>query len=310
MTTLITGGLGYIGRQLAFDIGAPCIIIDRNDDVFARKDAAMLANYGHQVVFSDYCGREADRVFRENNIDKVVHLAALTSVAEGESDLARYYNENVVKTAYLAGLAAMHGVKNFVFASSAAVYPAGIVTPETAPNPSNWYGRTKWCAEAVLEQLPKIGMSVDILRFFNVVGADPAGRSGKRNGTDVLSRIIDAASKGKKFTLYGGDFRTPDGSAVRDFVSVHDVVRQVKAALADYHRSARVHNVASFKGTSVRELIRLVEASAGQPIDVDVVPARPGEVPLSICRWRNGDEYPLHYLKADVAHAWLWAKGV
>lgn len=314
MKVLITGGAGYIGSTIAsalIEVGHTPIILDSlikgrieftKDKLFYKGDIADKA--------------QIERIFSEHNdIDCMIHCAALTVVPESVEHPFEYYIENVEKTIKLFKYVSDLGCKNIVFSSSASVYddePSFMVTEESKLNPRSPYARTKQMIEMILEDYCNAyGIHGIALRYFNPIGADPKLRSGNPvpNPSHVLGKMLQAAS-GKESTFYitGTDYATRDGSGLRDYVHVWDLAQaHVKAVenintvfdKATDNENYMVINLGTGKGVTVKELVAAFEKVIGHPINKEEAPARLGDVPGA---YANCDKaYKLLGWKAELS---------
>jgi two-component system, NtrC family, sensor histidine kinase GlrK len=271
-TILVTGGAGYIGSHTVQRLRA------RGDDV------VVLDNLGtgfRNAVRGRGAGRRRrrrrallDRLFTERRIETVVHFAAHTIVPESVSDPLKYYGNNTCQTRGLLAACQRHGVKHFVFSSTAAVYGLpkdGVADEDAVLAPINPYGTSKLMSEWMLRDLAvATPLRYVVLRYFNVAGSDPQGRIGQstRKAT-LLVKVACEASVGKRphVSIYGTDYPTPDGTGVRDYIHVDDLARAHLDAL-DYLRDGgapAVLNCGYGHGYSVREVFESVAARRRSP---------------------------------------------
>lgn len=294
MKILVTGGTGYVGSHTCIELlaaGHDVIVIDNLSNssiaVLERIEAiAKLRPAFHRLDIRDEGGLE--RLFASQPFDAIMHFAGVKVMAESITDPLKYYSNNVFGSATLFEAAARHGVTNIVFSSSAAVYGHAAVSPvgeTSATSPANPYGRTKLIIEGMLEDLcaalPAWG--VVALRYFNPVGAHPSGLMGEDpNGvpTNLLPYICQvAARKLPELTVHGGDYPTPDGTAVRDFIHVTDLARGHLAALDYLARVRGMHaiNLGTGRGTSVLEMLTTFERVNGLRVPHHVGTRRDGD---------------------------------
>jgi len=243
-----------------------------------------------EFVQADVRDRDAMRaVFAAHKIDAVIHFAALKAVGESVAKPLMYYENNISGTVALAEVMAEVGVKTFVFSSSATVYgdPASVPIREDFPTgPTNPYGRTKWMMEYVLRDLAAADPQwrVALLRYFNPVGAHPSGRIGEDpNGIpNNLMPFVSQVAVGKrtKLSVFGGDYSTPDGTGVRDYIHVVDLAQGHVKALARLAHGTGVLtvNLGTGRGYSVLDVVRAFEAASGRPIPYEIVARRAGDV--------------------------------
>jgi UDP-glucose 4-epimerase len=327
MRILVTGGAGYVGSHVALELllaGHDVVIID-SLDVGSRVSVDRLAEIAQaapRFVQADLRDSAAlDELFAGAAFDAVMHFAALKSPSESAQRPLQYYDCNVGGAVALVRAMASHGVYNFVFSSSAAVYGEAQPTPvpETADRvPSHPYGRSKLMVERVLEDLAASDdrWSITVLRYFNVAGAHPSGRIGEnlnRPAGNLVARLGRVASgEIERLQVFGDDFSTPDGTGVRDFVHVVDIALGHLRAL-DVHGEVpglHVYNLGAGQGVSVLQMRAAFEQTCGRPIPYEVVARRPGDVAhscadVSLAAERLGwrAERSLGTITAD---AWRW----
>lgn len=301
-TILVTGGAGYIGAASVDALIAAGHRIVILDDLSAGH-ADAVPNEASSVVGSYADADRIQSLLRDARIDTILHIGALSIVAESLVQPERYFKTNLVGSITLLDAAVAVGVKRFVFSSSAAVYgaPSSSVLHEELPlAPINPYGATKAAFEQVLRAYASAhGIAAHALRYFNVAGATERVSERHSPETHLLPRLMRAALAGEPFELYGNDYATPDRTAIRDYVHVADVAAAHVAAVerlgaADEAGFGAI-NIGSGAGTSVREAIAAIERASGATIDVRQHPRRPGDPPRlvadisraqSLLRWR------------------------
>jgi UDP-glucose 4-epimerase len=315
---LVTGGAGYIGSHVVGvlrEAGYPVVVYDNlyNGYRWAVRDAELIVG-----DLADHA--RLDALFAERGFGAVLHFAALIRVEESSREPARYYRTNVGHALGLFELAARHGVRNFVFSSTAAVYgePETVPVEETAPlAPINPYGASKMMAERMLQDIAAAnGLRYAILRYFNVAGADPQGRTGQatREASHLIKVACEAAlGRRPGMRIYGTDYPTPDGTCVRDYIHVDDLARAHLAALDHLERGggSAVLNCGYGRGHSVREVIDAVRAASGVDFPVEEAPRRPGDPAALVAGSRKIRELlgwqPQHDdLEFIVRTAWQW----
>lgn len=286
MTVLVTGGAGYIGSHMALallDAGEKVVILDNLSTGFA-----WAVPEGAPLVVGDF-GDEAlvRRLLREHDVTEIIHFAAKIVVPESVADPLGYYLNNTAMARTLIACAVEHGVKHFIFSSTAAVYgdPAHSPVREDEPlNPMSPYGRSKLMVEWMLEDVSRAHpMSHVALRYFNVAGADPQGRTGQStpNATHLIKVAVQSALGFRPgMEVFGTDYPTPDGSGVRDYIHVTDLARAHLDALT-YLRGGGASltcNCGYQRGYSVLEVIKVVKEVSGVDFPVKLSPRRPGDV--------------------------------
>ena len=321
MTALVTGGAGYIGSHMAntlLDRGEQVVVVDNLATGF---EAAVPP--GARFIKGD-AGDEAFmlQMIKDHGVDTVLHFAASTVVPDSVSDPLGYYFNNTVKTRSLISAAVQGGVKNFVFSSTAAVYgtPNSDAVTETDPvNPESPYGASKLMSERILTDAAGAhGMSTAILRYFNVAGADPAGRTGQSSKRAThLIKICAQAAVGLRdgVDIYGVDYPTRDGTCIRDYIHVTDLVGAHALAL-DALRGGRERiliNCGYGVGYSVREVVEAAKRVSGVDFPVRTASRRPGD-PSSIvatgqlAREQLGWRPQYDNLDTIISHALAWEK--
>jgi len=288
---LVTGGAGYIGshvvRQLG-ETGAQVVVLDN-----------LIKGFRQAVTSSDLVvGDVGDvelvsRLLAEHQIDTVMHFAAHISVAESVAMPLKYYGNNTCATRSLLQACIENNIKNFVFSSSAAVYGIpqdGYASEESPTNPINAYGTSKLMSEWMLRDVAAVNeMRFVALRYFNVAGSHPGGQIGhSTQGSHLLTKVACEAAVGKRphVSVFGSDYPTPDGTGVRDYLHIEDLAAAHLNAL-DYLRGggrSTTLNVGYGHGYSVREVLRMVESVAGEPLSVRQEGRRSGDPAYLVAR--------------------------
>lgn len=289
MTTLVTGGAGYIGSHMVLellDAGEQVVVLDNLSTGFdwaVAKPAHLIAG----DVGDEYLVR---LILQRHAIDTIVHFAGSIVVPESVADPLGYYLNNTVKSRTLMAAAVAQGVKNFIFSSTAAVYgnPEQTPVPEEAHlNPMSPYGTSKLMTEMMLADTARAhDFRYVALRYFNVAGADPAGRSGQSTPKAThLIKVAAEAALGKRthMQVFGSDYPTPDGTCVRDYIHVTDLARAHMAALAHLRAGGQseVFNCGYSTGYSVLQVVEAVKRISGKDFEVRMSPRRAGD-PASI----------------------------
>jgi UDP-glucose 4-epimerase len=288
---LVTGGAGYIGshvvRQLG-EAGEQVVVIDN-----LCKGFKQAVTTGDLIVGDVGDFDLVSRLLAEHQIDTVMHFAAHISVAESVAKPLKYYGNNTCCTRNLLQACIDNHVKNFVFSSSAAVYgvPQGGYAGEDSPtNPINAYGTSKLMSEWMLRDVAAVNpLRYVALRYFNVAGAHPGGQIGHSTvNSHLLTKVACEALVGKRphVSVFGSDYPTPDGKGVRDYLHIEDLAAAHLNAL-EYLRGggkSTALNVGYGHGYSVREVLRMVEAVAGEPLNVREEPRRAGDPAYLVAR--------------------------
>jgi UDP-glucose 4-epimerase len=287
MAVLITGGAGYIGSHMVHDLvqrGEIPVVLDDLSTGFEWLLPASVT-----LIRGDIADQALVRkIIEDYNIDTIAHFAAKIVVPDSVTDPLGYYESNTVKARSLIESAVKNGVKQFIFSSTAAVYgePDEMpVSEDTRPNPVSPYGRSKLMVEWMLEDARYAhGLQSMILRYFNVAGADPEARSGQ--ATPRATHLIKTACEvvtGKRpsMSVFGSDYKTRDGTCIRDYIHVTDLAAAHSLAL-DYLRNGNpgiMLNCAYGHGSSVNEVIDAVKRVSGVDFAVHYAPRRAGDPP-------------------------------
>ena len=285
MTVLVTGGAGYIGSHMVLellDAGESVVVLDNLSTGFAwavdPRATLVVGDMGDQGL--------VETVMRLHGVDAVIHFAARIVVPDSVADPLGYYLANTVKTRAVMAAAVAAGVRRFIFSSTAAVYGTPEVMPvaEEAPTrPESPYGTSKLITEWMLRDAAAAhDLSYVVLRYFNVAGADPKGRTGQStpNATHLIKVAVQTAlGLRAKMDVFGTDYPTPDGTCLRDYIHVTDLVRAHLSALAHLRSGGEslVANCGYGHGYSVKEVIDTVRAVTKVDFRADYAPRRPGD---------------------------------
>ncbi|HWK34568.1 MAG TPA: UDP-glucose 4-epimerase GalE [Hyphomicrobium sp.] len=285
MTILVTGGAGYIGSHMVLELldsGENVVVLDNLSTGFRW---AVPANA--TLVVGDIGDQELVRsIVRKHGVKSIIHFAGSIVVPESVVDPLGYYHNNTVKSRALMEVAVEMGIENFIFSSTAAVYgvPTEIPVREDAlPAPMSPYGSSKLMTEIMLADTSRAhNFRYVALRYFNVAGADPKGRSGQStpNATHLIKVACETAlGKRPYMEVFGTDYPTADGTCVRDYIHVTDLVRAHVAALRHLRDggASDVFNCGYSKGFSVLEVIEAVKRVSGADFEVRMSPRRAGD---------------------------------
>lgn len=291
MAVLITGGAGYIGSHMVWecvDHGEKVVVLDNlvtGFDWAVAPDATLITG---DVANKDL----VTSIIADHDIDTIVHFAGSVVVPESFADPLAYYENNTCRTRSLLATAIEANVRRFIFSSTAAVYAAPATmepVDETAEmQPASPYGMSKYMSEVMIrDAAAAYDLSYVILRYFNVAGADPKGRVGlsTRNATHVVKMACEAATGTRShFEVYGTDYDTPDGSAVRDFIHVSDLAHVHYLALQFLRDGGRnfTGNAGYSQGTSVLEVVEAAKRLSNSDFEVRLMPRRDGDIPAIV----------------------------
>ena len=319
MTVLVTGGAGYIGShmvQALVEAGESVVVLDNLSTGFS----AFLPE-GVPLFIGDAADENlVEGVIAAHGVESIVHFAGSVVVPDSMRDPLGYYRNNTMTTRNLLSAAVKCGVNRFIFSSSAAVYgnPDQVPVPEHAPTrPLSPYGASKLMTEIMLHDVAQAhAMNYVALRYFNVAGADPQARIGlaTAGATHLLKVAVEAATGQRaKIDVFGTDYPTPDGSCIRDFIHVCDLVQAHRAALF-YLRgggTSATLNCGYGRGYSVLEAIEAVRRVSGRNFAVQHTARRPGDIMTMIAdtsRIRSVLEWTPQYddLETIAAHALAW----
>jgi UDP-glucose 4-epimerase len=319
MTVLVTGGAGYIGSHMVLalhDAGEDVVVIDN----LSTGHSALLPE-GVPLFIGD-AGDEnlVEGVIAAHGVTAIIHFAGSVVVPDSLRDPLGYYRNNTMVTRNLLSAAVRGRVQRFVFSSTAAVYgnPDAVPVPEDAPTrPMSPYGMSKLMSEIMLADTAAAhGLDYVVLRYFNVAGADPQGRSGlaTAGATHLLKIAVEVATGQRaKIDIYGTDYPTPDGTCIRDFIHVSDLAQAHRAALAHLAvgGGSATWNCGYGRGYTVREVVEAVRRVSGRPVPVQEAARRPGDIMTMVAdttRLRAATRWMPQYDDLDtiVTHALEW----
>ncbi|WP_313034987.1 UDP-glucose 4-epimerase GalE [Massilia alkalitolerans] len=295
MKILVTGGMGYIGSHTVVELqnaGHEVVVVDNLSNAVSSVQERVQRITGKNFVFeeADIRDRAAmERIFGLHKVDAVIHFAGLKAVGESVAQPLRYYDNNVNGSVILFETMAKFGVKTIVFSSSATVYgdPASVPIREDFPlSATNPYGRSKLMIEDILRDLAKAepDWRIALLRYFNPVGAHESGLIGEEpNGipNNLVPYIAQVANgQREKLSVFGGDYPTPDGTGLRDYIHVVDLAIGHVKTLDRLAKEPGIvtYNLGTGRGNSVLEMVRAFEQACGRKIAYQIVDRRPGDV--------------------------------
>jgi UDP-glucose 4-epimerase len=328
---LVTGGAGYIGSHTVIELMAKGYDVTVVDNLANSSDESLHRVEkitGKPVAFVklDVCDSAAlSAVFDSHHFDAVIHFAGLKAVAQSIERPLHYYRINIDSTLTLCEVMAAHDVRKFIFSSSATVYgiPAELPLRETSTvgvGLTNPYGKTKYFIENILQDLAAADprWQITLLRYFNPIGAHESGLIGEDpQGTpNNLLPYVSQVAVGKRdhINIFGDDYDTPDGTALRDYIHVLDLARGHVAALEHMPESGSdVYNLGTGRGTSVFELIHAFEKACGKELPYEVVARRPGDVEscyADVSKAASGLGWHAEKsIEEACADSWRWQSG-
>ena len=289
MAVLVTGGAGYIGSHMVAELlenGIETVVIDNLST--GNREAVLCEKFYKGDIRN---ANDLNRVFTENKIDSVIHFAASSLVGESVSKPLKYYNNNVHGTSVLLAIMKKYGVKNIVFSSTAAVYGEVEnlpITEKTPVNPKSPYGETKLTIEKMIDWVAQSsGLKYVSLRYFNACGAHKSGKIGewRKHETHLIPIVLQyVMGMRDSLKVYGDDYKTPDGTCIRDYIHVVDLVKAHIAALKylENGSESETFNLGMGKGFSVLEIIKAAEKVVGKEILYDMTERRAGDPAILI----------------------------
>lgn len=320
MSILVTGGAGYIGSHvvdLLIQRGYEVVVLDNL--VAGHVKAVHPSATFIQADLMDEAS--LDQVFAQHTFTGVMHFASHIQVGESMRNPFKYFRDNVFALTHLLERVTAAGIKHFVLSSTANLYG----NPQTMPiaedealMPGSVYGETKQSAERLLHWMDEIyGLKSACLRYFNASGAHPNGHIGEDHDpeTHLIPLVIQVAlGQREHVAIYGTDYPTPDGTAIRDYVHVMDLAdAHIRALEALQNGRSLVYNLGSGQGYSVKEVIETVRKVSGQPIPTVEIERRAGDLPVLVAdstriQRELGWQPQFNSLEAIVASAWEWHK--
>lgn len=317
-TVLVVGGAGYIGAHMTKDLlraGYEVLILDdlsRGHRNLLDGGTFFQGDLGDRILLK--------QIFSTHTVDAVMHFAAYSLVGESVQQPLLYYRNNVSRTVELLDTMMRHGVKRFIFSSTAAVYgePANVPIAEEHPcQPANPYGLSKQAVEHMLADCARAhGLQYVSLRYFNAAGADASGELGERHEpeTHLIPLVLQVATgERENIKIFGTDYPTPDGTCLRDYVHVSDLTQAHLLALRHLLAGGAnaIYNLGNSKGYSVREVIETAQRVTGREIPTVVALRRPGDPARLIAdstriRHELGWKPLYEDLKSIIETAWVW----
>jgi UDP-glucose 4-epimerase len=285
MTVLVTGGAGFIGSHMALEL------LDAGEDVLVLDNLSTGFRWavpeGAKFIEGDVGDQSLVRgLLQDNDIDAILHFAGSIVVPESVADPLGYYLNNTCKSRSLIACAVETNIPNFIFSSSAAVYGIPKINPVTEDatlEPISPYGSSKLMTETMLRDTAKAHpLRFVALRYFNVAGADPKGRSGQSSAEAThLIKVASETALGMRprLEVFGTDYETPDGTCIRDYIHVSDLVRAHLDALRYLREGGEsiVLNCGYGKGFSVLDVVAAVKKASGKDFPVHMADRRPGD---------------------------------
>lgn len=330
MAILVTGGAGYIGSHTVVELqsaGYDVVVLDNLSNSSVKSLERVEKITGKPVKF--YEGDIADAnllnmIFESENIDSCIHFAGLKAVGESVAKPLEYYSNNIAGSLVLFDCMRKHNVKNIIFSSSATVYgdPAFVPITEECPKGeiTNPYGQTKGMLEQILTDIYKADneWNIILLRYFNPIGAHISGTIGENpNGipNNLMPYITQVAvGKLKCLGVFGGDYDTPDGTCIRDYIHVVDLaLGHVKSVdKLKENPGLKIYNLGTGKGSTVLEVVRTFSEASGIDIPYEMKPRRAGDVPVNYCDATKAKEelgwVATRNLYDMCADSWRWQK--
>jgi UDP-glucose 4-epimerase len=313
---LVTGGAGYIGgtvTQLLLDRGHTVVVYDN----LCHGRQSMVPAAATFVEGDVADSKRLDALFADGSFAGVMHFAALIEAGESMRKPEVYFRNNTAATLGLLESMVKNNLQRFVFSSTAAVYGEPVSTPiaeNAALVPTNAYGESKLLVEQMLSWIHRIhGLRYASLRYFNVAGAIPGRGEAHEPESHLIPLILDVAlGRRKSVKIFGQDYPTPDGTAVRDYIHVQDLA---EAHLSAFHaldgRDRMIYNLGNGHGFTVRQVVESARRVTGHPIPVEELPRRPGDPAVLIASsakietelgWK-----PKYIQLDDIVHsAWEW----
>lgn len=320
MKILVTGAAGYIGSfmtKILVERGHKVVVIDSlergHKDAIDKEAEVFIGNLLDKKFVSN--------VFSKNKFDAIIHFAGYISMGESMENPGIYFENNIFGALNLISQMQKSGLDNFIFSSTAGVYGNPITIPITEDhpkNPTNPYGESKLIVEKILSWYNQIyGLNFACLRYFNAAGSALDGSMGENHQpeTHIIPNAINAAINNEELLLYGTDYNTPDGTCIRDYIHVLDLIEAHVLALEKLRKEKRgcFYNVGTGKGCSNKEVIDMVRKITGINLKVKNEERRPGDADVLVAdstkiRKELGFSPKYSDLETIVKTAWEWHK--
>lgn len=318
MAILVCGGAGYIGSHMVaalLERGEEVVVLDNLQK--GHRDAVL----GGKLYEGDLRDRAIlDKVFTENNIDAVIDFAADSLVGESVTEPLKYFENNVGGTLSLLRAMKDYGVKNIVFSSTAATYgePESIpILEEDKTFPTNPYGESKLAVEKILKWCDNAyGIKFTALRYFNAAGAHESGKIGEDHSPEshLIPLILQTAlGQREKIMIFGDDYKTEDGTCIRDYIHVMDLASAHLLAVDRLRKGgeSRIYNLGNGTGFSVKEVIEAARKVTGREIKAEIAPRRAGDPAVLIASSKKAVEElgwkpRFNSLETIIQTAWNW----
>ena len=329
MKVLVTGGAGFIGSHTVVELlnaGYEVVVIDNLDNASEESLKRVEKITGKKVAFykNDVRDRAVlQKIFKQHNIDWVIHFAGLKAVGESVKKPVEYYDNNLISTLTLLEAMKEFGVKKFVFSSSATVYGDPEVLPLTEDcktgGTTNPYGTSKYMQELILKDVwtSDHEWNIALLRYFNPVGAHESGLIGedpKGIPNNLMPYVAQVASgKLQQIGVFGNDYPTPDGTGVRDYIHVVDLAKGHVAAIQNLKEAGvHIYNLGTGNGYSVLDMIHAFSKACGKELPYEIKPRRAGDIAACYASSAKAEkelgwkaEYDLEKMCVDQ---WNWQK--
>lgn len=317
MAILVTGGAGYIGSAVVADLqakGKNAVVLDNL--IYGHRQAIGVKTIFYKGDIGD--GDLVRKILSEHEIEACMHFSAFTYVGESVENPKIYYRNNVAQTLELLDVLIENNVKKFVFSSTAAVFgePQKIPIDEThAQNPTNPYGWSKLMVEKILQSYDAAyGLKFVALRYFNACGASDNCGEDHNPETHLIPLVLFAAQGKREFiSIFGDDYPTPDGTALRDYIHISDLSQAHLLALKHLHDSGNSEfiNLGNGQGFSVKEVIETAKKVTGKPIEARIAPRRAGDPSRLVADSKKAREVlgwnpQFPDLESIIQSAWKW----